>query len=215
MATDSDILKDILEQPDFEPGLDASHIGVAVHGGVVTLTGHVPSFAQKSAAEDAVGQVRGVKAVAQNIEVELPSDKKRTDDEIAERALRILEWDDSVPSERIKVKVEHGMVTLTGEVDWYFQKQAAASAVHKLSGVVGVYNHITLRTATASGIREKIERAFERQAELDAEGVTVRVEGDSVILSGHVGSWSERNLANRTAWSAPGVKSVVDRITVG
>jgi len=211
---DSDILKDVLEQLDFEPGVDASHIGVAVHAGVVTLTGHVPSYAHKRAAEEAVGQVRGVKAIAQDLEVRLASDKKRSDDEIAERAVRILDWDDSVPSQHLKVKVERGWVTLSGEVDWQFQKQAAEAAVNKLSGVLGVYNEIAIRTAIASGIREKIERAFERHAELDAPGLNVSVEGNSVTLSGHVNSWNERNLANRMAWSVPGVKAVIDRLAV-
>jgi len=215
MRNDSDIRKDVLEHLEFEPSLEASSIGVAVHSGVVTLTGHVTSYAQKRSAEEAAGRVRGVKAIAQDIEVRLASDKKRSDDEIAERAVRILDWNDSVPASQIKVKVERGWVTLSGDVNWRFQKEAADAAVNRLSGVVGVSNEIVIKPLVKSGdIREKIERALHRQAALGARELSVEVDGDRVILGGRVDSWHERNLANQTAWSVPGVKTVIDRLSV-
>jgi osmotically-inducible protein OsmY len=216
MRTDQDLRKDVTDELDFEPSLEASGIAVAVHNGVVTLSGHVSSYAQKRSAEQAVSRVRGVKAIAQEIEVRLPSDKKRTDDEIAERAVRILQWDVMVPSEQIQVKVEHGWITLSGEVEWQYQREAAMSAVHRLSGVIGVTNQISVRPRLEkSNVRDSIEHAFERQASLDAAQVQVSAEGEKVTLSGHVGSWHERNLANQAAWSVPGVKTVIDRLTVG
>jgi len=190
MMNDTALRQQVLEELQFEPSLDATHVGVAVHGGVVTLTGHVPSYAQKRVAEQVVGRVKGVKAVAQDLEVHLASDKKRADDEIAERAVRILEWNDSVPSNRIKVTVERGWVSLSGEVDWQFQKDAVEAAVHKLSGVVGVTNSVEVTPrATPVGVREKLVRAFERQAALDARAVNIAVEGNRVTLTGQVSSW--------------------------
>jgi osmotically-inducible protein OsmY len=212
---DSDVRKDVLEELQFEPGLEATHVGVAVHNGVVTLTGHVPSYLQKRTAEEVVSRLKGVKAIAQDIEVRLPSDKKLGDDEIAERALQILDWDDSVPASQIKFKVERGWLTLSGEVNWQFQKQAADAAVHRLSGVAGVTNLITVKPdIDGSEVREKLQRALQRQAALEARSLDIAVDGDKVTLSGHVGSWHERDVANRTAWSIPGVKRVDDRLTV-
>src|SRR5687767_14161916 len=135
----------VIDELDFEPRIDAAHIGVTAEGGVITLTGHVGSYAEKIAAEEAVRRVKGVKAIAEEIEVRYPFAKKTADDEIAKRAVHILEWDSSIPKNRVEIKVQRGWITLSGEVDWYFQKQAAEHAVRKLTGIVGVNNMISIK----------------------------------------------------------------------
>lgn len=199
----------------WEPSVDASHIGVTARDGVVTLSGSVESYAQKVAAERAAKRVRGVHAIAQEIESRLPSDKKHSDDEIAKRALDILRWDTTVPDERISVKVEHGVVTLTGEVPWQYQRARAESLVHRLGGVLGVIDDIRVKPAVAPrDVHRKIENALRRSAELDAARVTVDVDGGKVILGGMVRSRAERQAAEHAAWAAPGVTQVEDRIAV-
>jgi len=188
---------------------------VTANHGVVTLTGFVTSYAEKTMAERAARRVKGVKAIAEEIEVRLPSDTKRADDEIAARAVDILKWQVGFPADRIKVKVEKGMVTLSGEVDWQFQKTDAYHVVHKLSGVVGVLNQIEVAAPLhAIEVKEKIEKAFQRSAELEASRITVETEGGRVILKGKVRAWYERDIAERAAWSAPGVTEVHDRLTI-
>jgi osmotically-inducible protein OsmY len=182
---------------------------------VVTLTGFVTSYAEKTAAERAARRVKGVKAIAEEIEVRLPSHTKRADDEIAARAIDILKWQVGVPADRITLKVEKGVVTLTGEVDWQFQKTEADHVVHKLSGIVSVINQIRVASPVyAFEIREKIEKALQRTAELEASRIIVESEGGRVILKGKVRAWYERDIAERAAWSAPGVTEVQDHITI-
>ena len=182
---------------------------------MVTLTGFVASYAEKTMAERAARRVKGVKAIAEEIEVRLPSDTKRADDEIAARAIDILKWQVGVPADRIKVKVEKGVVTLTGEVDWQFQRTEADHVVHKLSGVFDVLNQIRVASPIhAIEVKEKIERALRRSAELEAARITVETEGSRVILKGRVRAWYERDIAERAAWSAPGVTEVLDRMTI-
>jgi osmotically-inducible protein OsmY len=206
----------ITDELAFEPSIDAANIGVAVEKGVVTLTGHVSSYAEKIAAERAVQRVKGVKAIAQEIEVRYPDQAKRSDDEIAQRALNILKWTVHVPAESLQVKVEKGWITLTGAVPWQYQRLAAESAVRKLSGVVGVTNLIEIKPQVEpSDVRQKIMDSLKRNAELEADSIRVVVENDKVILEGKVKAWYERELAERAAWSAPGVKSVIDRLTLG
>ncbi len=206
----------IIDELEFEPSIDAANIGVAVENGVVTLTGHVKSYAEKIAAERAVRRVKGVRAIAEEIEVRYPDQAKRSDDEIAQRALNILHWSVHVPEESIQVKVEKGWVTLTGTVPWQYQRQAAESAVRKLSGVAGVTNLIEIKPQVApTDVRQKILDSLMRNAELEADNIRVTVDGDKVILEGKVKAWYERELAERAAWSAPGVKSVIDRLTLG
>lgn len=215
MNNDSTIQQNIISELNWEPSVNPTHIGVAVDNGVATLSGHVATYAEKRAAQAAAARVKGVRAVAVEIDVRLPAAKKNSDDEIAARAAAILQWDDSLPADRIKVSVEHGVVTLTGTVSWQYQRQAAEHDVHKLSGVVAINNLI----AVDAGIRPKavhvqIEQSFERMAQLDAKGVAVAVDGRRVILTGTVHSSYERELAEHAAWSAPGVTEVDDRLTL-
>ena len=215
MSSDLDLRQDVLDELDFEPSVNAAHIGVTANHGVVTLTGFVTSYAEKTMAERAARRVKGVKAIAEEIEVRLPSDTKRADDEIATRAVDILKWQVGFPADRIKVKVEKGMVTLSGEVDWQFQKTDAYHVVHKLSGVIGVLNQIEVAAPLhAIEVKEKIEKALRRSAELDASRITVRTDGAKVVLGGRVHAWFERDIAERAAWSAPGVTEVQDEILI-
>jgi osmotically-inducible protein OsmY len=205
----------VIDELEFEPSIDAANIGVAVDSGVVTLTGHVGSYAEKTAAERAAQRVRGVRAIAQEIQVRYPSDKKTSDDEIAKRAANILAWDTRVPGEVIQIKVQNGWVTLTGTVEWQYQRVAAESDIRKLSGVIGVSNEIELKPQVkAPDVRNKILSALKRNAEIEADSIRVSVNGDEVTLEGRVHDWYERIVIERAAWSAPGVKHVHDRMTL-
>jgi osmotically-inducible protein OsmY len=215
MTSDAQMQQNVLDELAFEPRVDAAHIGVTAEGGVVTLTGFVPSYAAKFAAEAAVRRVKGVKAIAEEIEVRLPSDKKQADDEIAGRAVHILRWDELVPDDRISIKVEQGIVTLTGTVDWQYQKSEAEYDIRKLSGVVAVVNDLRVRSSTAATeVKDKIERALRRDAQLEAAGISVEAHGSKVILHGKVHDWHERELIERAAWSVPGVTEIQDRTTI-
>jgi osmotically-inducible protein OsmY len=215
MNSDLQLRQDVLDELEFEPSVNAAHIGVTANHGVVTLTGFVRSYVEKTIAERAARRVKGVKAIAEEIEVRLPSDRKRADDEIAARAIEILKWQVGFPAERIRVKVEKGIVTLTGDVDWQFQRAEADHVVHKLSGVVGVLNQIRVASPVhAIEVKEKIEKALQRSADLEASRITVETEGGRVILKGKVHAWYERDIAERAAWSAPGVTEVLDRLTI-
>jgi osmotically-inducible protein OsmY len=214
-VTDLSLRDNVLSELEFEPSVNAAHIGVAVDNGVVTLSGHVGSYAEKLMAERVVQRVKGVRAIAQEIEVRLPSDRKTSDDEIAQRALKIIEWDTTIPNGKVQLKVQEGWVTLAGEVQWYFQSSAAEAAVRKLSGVTGITNNITIKPAAHAGdIKHRIENALKRNAELEANQIRVLVSGHRVTLEGKVGAWHERVLAERAAWAAPGVAIVEDRLAV-
>jgi len=213
--TDKSLQQAVLDELDWEPSVDAAHIGVTANNGVVTLTGHVPSYTQKWAAERAVGRVTGVKAVAEELEVRFPLEGRNSDDDIAKRAVQSLDWDVSVPNNKVKVKVEKGWVTLTGEVDWNFQRSAAEADVRKLQGVKGVSDEIKVKpSVNAYDVREKIKSAFDRNAQLEAANINVTADGGKVTLSGKVDTWRDRDLAERTAWSAPGVTQVEDKLIV-
>ncbi|PZW46829.1 osmotically-inducible protein OsmY [Humitalea rosea] len=213
---DITLRQNVLDELAFEPSLDAAHIGVAVDDGIVTLSGHVGNYAEKVAAEHAVQRIKGVRGFAQEIEVRYAADKKTADDQIAKRALDIIAWDTTVPDDKILVKVEHGWLSLSGEVSWYFQRSAAENAVRKLSGVVGVTNLITVRPhLDATSIKHRIEDALKRNAEVEAAGIRVEVVGGKVTLEGRVRAWHEREAAERAAWGAPGVSAVEDRLMLG
>jgi len=200
---------------DWEPRVDAAHVGVTAQDGVVTLSGFVGSYAQKIAAENASRGVKGVRAIAQEIEVRLPSDQKRSDDEIARRMIDILLWDVTMPNGAVTVKVEHGLVTLGGEVRWQFQHARAENLAYRLGGVLGVTNHVRLYpVAEPQDLHRKIETALHRSAALDAGQITVSVDGGKVTLAGTAHSWAECTAAEGAVWSAPGVTQVVDRIVV-
>jgi osmotically-inducible protein OsmY len=215
LMDDKNLQRTVLDQLAFDPSVDAAHIGVTARDGVVTLTGYVGSYAEKIGAERIVSSVRGVRGIAQEIQVRLPSDKKNSDEEIARRILDILAWDSALALARIKIKVEHGFVTLSGTVEWQYQKQAAADDVRRITGVVGVDNQIEVETTVErGGIREKIQQAFQRSAAIEASRVTVDVSGGNVTLGGYVRAWFERGVAEKAAWSIPGVIKVDDKIVV-
>ena len=208
--------KDVVDELEFEPSVNAANIGVAADAGLVTLTGHVSSFSEKLAACAAVRRVKGVQAIADEIVIRHPSDKKTADDEIARRALDILQWDTLVPSGSITLTVRDGWVALAGTVEWYFQSVAAEEDVRRLSGVHGVTNNIEIKPqAEAQDVKAKIEAALKRNAEVEAKSIRVTViDADRVVLEGNVKHWDERFAARKAAWSAPGVRSVDDRISV-
>lgn len=215
MTDDASLQQRVIDELQFDPSLDAAHIGVSVRNGIVTLNGHVESFVEKAAAERAARRVRGVKAVAQEIEVRLRGDKRTADDEIAARAIKLLEWDVAVPHEAIQIKVTHGIVTLSGTVDWAYQSAEAEYDVRKLSGVKAVINELRVRPqANVTDVRAQIRGAFERSAELDASRVAVEATAGKIVLSGKVRSWTERQDAERAAWSAPGVTAVENQLEI-
>jgi osmotically-inducible protein OsmY len=200
--TDTTLRQMIIDELDWEPSIEAAHIGVAVDKGVVTLTGHVASYAEKHAAERAARRVKGVHAIAEEIDVRRPGAKQTADDQIAKRAMDILAWQAFIPSDRINVKVEKGWVTLNGEVDWFYQKDEAE-------------NRIELKPRVeATDVKKRIENALKRNAEIEAKNIQVKVSGGRVTLEGKVDAWTERERIERTVWSAPGVTSVVDHIAV-
>lgn len=213
---DLEIKRTVESELSWEPSVDAAQIGVAVKDGIVTLSGRIPSYWEKVAAERAAARVSGVKAVVNELEVRLPGSSERTDEDVARAALDSLKWSVLIPHDRIKVKVSKGWVTLEGAVDWQYQKSAAEKAVRKLYGVVGVTNLIDLKPkVNKAEVKNSIEAALKRLAEVDANQIKVETEDGTVRLSGTVRSWFEREEAERAAWAAPGVRSVEDHIAVG
>ncbi|MDE2271542.1 MAG: BON domain-containing protein [Xanthomonadaceae bacterium] len=211
---DKELRQLVIDELEYEPRVDAADIGVAAEHGVVTLSGHVADYAQKMAAERAAWRVKGVKGIAQEIEVRLPGDKKQNDDEIAQRALSIIAWNTVIPRDSVRVRVSDGWVTLSGSVNWNYQRQAAENEVRKLGGVKGVTNDISLASMVQAGdVRRRIQDALKRHAEIEADAVRVDVLDDGTVrIDGHVDNWSEMQAVERAVWSAPGVRRVEDRL---
>jgi osmotically-inducible protein OsmY len=215
MLQDSQLQKAVIAELGWEPSVDSAHIGVTAHAGVVTLNGHVQNFSQKLAAEKAVGRVKGVKAVAEEIEVKLPFDIERSDEDIASAAIERLAWDSSVPRDAVNVRVEKGWVTLSGKVEWHYQKEAAAHEIGSLHGVVGVSNQILIKPAVDTrNVAAEITLALHRSWYYDPNTIKVSAEGGKIKLTGNVTSWNARDLAGTTAWSSPGATSVENDIRV-
>lgn len=213
---DSILRQYIIDELEFEPAVNAAHIGVAVENGVVSLSGHVASYAEKLAAEKAVKRIKGVRALAEGIKVRFPSDKKAHDDEIAGRAASILEWSAVAPRGAITVKVQDGWIALSGQVDWRYQRNEAEDIVRRISGIQGVINNITLKpNVQARDVKRKIEDALRRNAAVHADQITVSMEdGRAVSLEGQVHDWQERDAIERAAWSVPGVARVIDKLQI-
>ena len=215
--TESQLRQDVIDEFEFDPSFDGEHIGVAVDKNVVALSGHVNSYAQKLAAIAAARRVKGVHAIAENIEVRYPFQSKTADDQIAQRASDILNWDVNIPAESVDILVQNGWVTLSGDVDWHYERAAAEDDVRKLSGVVGVTNNIKIKPhVEAFDVKTRIESALKRHAEVEADSIRITVQnGNRVVLEGSVDNWDERHKVENAAWSTPGVASVDDRLTIG
>jgi osmotically-inducible protein OsmY len=215
MKTDTELQRDVLTELAWEPGVDHANIGVAVNDGVVTLSGYVASYPEKARAEQAAKRIAGVRAIAEEIEVRFDFEPKVADHEIAKRIADLFEWNVFVPHESIAIKVQHGWVTLTGSVEWQFQAREARKAAGRISGVVGITNAIQVgKLPTASDVHQRIAAALKRQAQLEGAQINVVVDGSTVRLGGRVRAWSERGIAERAAWAAPGVTAIEDNILV-
>ena len=215
MTTDAQLQTSVLDELKWRPSVNAAHIGVTAKNGVVTLTGQVAHYAEKSAAEEAAKGVYGVKGLANDITVEMLGSLKRTDQDLAEAALNAIEWDYEVPNDKVKVVVKNGWVTLTGTLDWQYQKDAAARSVRNLMGVIALTNDIKIKPeAKGTDVKSKIEDAFRRNADLEARRINVSTDNGIVALTGSVASWAERDQAVWAAWSAPGVTTVKNEITI-
>lgn len=215
MKTDFEIQKDVMAELKWEPMLNAAEIGVAVKNGIVTLTGMVSNYAKKSAAENATLRVKGVLAVAEELEVKLGEGEKITDSEVAANVVNTLRWNTSIPDEQIKIRVTNGWVYLSGEVNWNFQKDAVINAIRGLKGIKGVNNEITIKPRVQTAIiKENIRKALQRKATFEVDNIKIETIGDRVVLKGAVKSWDERKAIANAAWSAPGVASVDDEIVI-
>jgi osmotically-inducible protein OsmY len=214
MSDDKQLKLAVLDELKWEPSVNAGHIGVTAEAGIVTLMGHVESYSEKFAADKATRRVKGVKAVAEELEVRLPFSVKHGDEEIAAAGVDRMKWDSAVPSDAVKVKVEKGWITLTGAVDWHYQLEAAANDVRGLWGVVGVSNEITIKPKpNTSKIRDDIMVALDRSG-FEPATINVTARGGKVTLTGKVESWYERDEAGYSAWAAPGTTSVENDISV-
>lgn len=212
--SDSQLQRDVIEELKWEPGVDHERIGVSVTNGVVALSGTINSYAEKLLAEKTVRRVKGVRAVAEELEVRYAFEPKKSDDQIAKRVADILEWDPLVPR-GLEVTVEKGVVKLTGKVEWNYQRDLAVEDTAKITGVIRIDNRIQVAPPISTAdLSDRIEQAFERNADLEAEKIHVQAQGAKVTLTGSVSSWNKRYLAESAAWSAPGVAQVEDKLMV-
>lgn len=213
---DLELRKDVLEELEWDPSIDARTIGVAIEDGIVALTGHVATYAEKTNADRIAKRVHGVQGVANEIEVRLPVRVERDDIDIARSAVNALEWNVAIPKDHITVSVTNGWITLEGKVEWHYQKRAAEEALRMLLGVRGVINKVEVVTKRVriEDVKGKIEAALKRNADLDAKKIIVEARDGKVTLTGTVRSWIEREDAENAAWSAPGVTAVVDQIRI-
>ena len=215
MKTDADLKRDVTAELAWDPAVKSTAIGVAVKDGVVTLSGHLETFADKHAAARALRRVAGVKAIALELDVKLSPDHKRSDTDIAAGAEEALKWNTLVPLQAIRLTVDHGWVTLQGEVEWDYQRRSVEKAIRPLMGVVGIGNEITLRARPeAIDLSRKIQEALTRQALREAKQIQVDVDGTTVKLSGKVHSWQEREAVQGVAWATPGVHAVINELHV-
>jgi len=215
MKTDAEIRRDVETELQWDPSIDDRKIGVTVDDGVVTLMGEVPHYSARWAAEDITKRVGGVRAIANEIQVKIPATGMRSDTDLAEAAANALRWHVSTCSSQIKPVVKDGWISLSGQVQWGFQKTSAENAVRNLLGVKGVSNDIHVASAVkAADVKQKIEEAFKRHAMLEANGIEVKVNSSTVILKGHVHTWQEREDAARAAWAAPGVVNVENQLAL-
>ncbi len=215
MKTDFEIKNDVLDELAWQPNIDETEIGVIVENGIVTLSGVVDNYTKKIASEKAAKAVKGVKAVALDIEVKYGTEYKKTDKEIAKEAVNALTWNTSVPDDKVYIKVEDGWVYLSGELNWFYQKDAAKKAVENLLGVKGVINSVQIKQAVEpTNIKDRITKAFERSAEVNAKNITISVDGHIVTLRGNVNSIAEKDEAQRAAYLAPGVYEVKNELIV-
>lgn len=216
MKTDSQVQHDVLAELKWEPSVDAAQIGVTVQDGIVTLDGTVSSYTQKWDAERVAQRVAGVRALAVDMDVKLPGSSKRIDTDIARSAGNALKWVNSLPKDTVSVMVEDGWITLSGEVDWQYQRESAAAAVRGLLGVIGVSDMVSIKHKPPhEHVKADIEAALKRRALAEIAGVQVVVQGGDVTLSGVVNTWSEREMVRQSAWSTAGVHTVTDLLTVG
>ena len=214
---DDNSLRSLIEEElGLDPRINASGIGVTVENGIVTLSGHVDTYAERVAAEQCISGIRSVRGIAQEIEVRYPNHKKIADDEIAARVLKIIAWDTTIPDGAIKVRVHNGGVTLTGEVRWGFERAAAEQAVEKLGGVTTITNLVIVRSETnQKNVRERIEQALLKDANLEADHIQVAVNDGEVSLTGTVRAWYDRSIAEKAAWGVPGVVKVSNQLVIG
>ena len=215
MKTDSDLKKDVLSELMWDPLIAEARVGVTVSDGVVTLTGHLDTYAEKVAAKRAAERVSGVKAIAVELDVIPVGVHQRNDTEIATAVEHALGWNTSVPQDRVKVTVEKGWVTLNGELDWNFQRRAVERMIRPLKGVVGITDNIRLKALPVPvNLSNRIQDALTRQAVREARRIEISMDGSVVTLCGHVHSWAERNAAEGATWSAPGVSRVNNQLTI-
>jgi osmotically-inducible protein OsmY len=216
MKTDADLKRDVQAELAWDPAVRSTQVGVAVKDGVVTLTGHLETYAEKYAAERALRRVSGVKAIALELDVRLSPEHRRSDTDIATAAEQALKWNTLVPVDQIRITVDKGWITLQGEVEWDYQRRSVEKAIRPLMGVVGISNEIAIKPkVTPTDLQARIADALKRQVEREVKHLDIKVDGSTVTLRGSVNSWHERDAAQGIVWSAPGVRAVINELRIG